>query len=72
MTPIEAAACNEAMTDVMGKLPGDLWIIDQKNQNARRMPQRSHRGDICKRYPRLRSCRRRAGVGDRVHVCGAG
>lgn len=30
MTPIEAAACNEAMTDVMGKLPGDLWIIDQK------------------------------------------
>lgn len=30
MTPIEAAACNEAMMDVMDKLPGDLWIIDQK------------------------------------------
>ena len=30
MTPIEAAACNEAMTDVLGKLPEDLWIIDQK------------------------------------------
>ena len=30
MTPIEMAACNEAMMDVMGKLPGDLWIIDQK------------------------------------------
>lgn len=30
MTPIEAAARNEAMMDVMDKLPGDLWIIDQK------------------------------------------
>ena len=30
MTPIEMAACNKAMTDVMGKLPGTLWIIDQK------------------------------------------
>lgn len=30
MTPIEMAACNEAMADVMGKLPGDLWIVDQK------------------------------------------
>lgn len=30
MTPIEMAACNEAMIDVMNKLPEDLWIIDQK------------------------------------------
>lgn len=30
MTPIEMAARNEAMTDVMGKLPGDLWIINQR------------------------------------------
>lgn len=30
MTPIEAAARNEAMMDVMDKLPGDLWIIGQK------------------------------------------
>ena len=30
MTPIEAAACYEAMSDVMGMLPGDIWIIDKK------------------------------------------
>lgn len=30
MTPIEMAACNEAMIDVIGKLPEGLWIIDQK------------------------------------------
>lgn len=30
MTPIEMAACNEAMIDVIGRLPEDLWIIDQK------------------------------------------
>lgn len=32
MTPIEMAACNEAMIDVMGKLPEDLWIIAQRIQ----------------------------------------
>lgn len=29
MTPIEVAACNEAMIDVIGRLPEDLWIIGQ-------------------------------------------
>lgn len=30
MTTAEAAACNEAMNDVLGKLPKDLWVIDQR------------------------------------------
>ena len=30
MTPIEMAACNKAMMDVMDKLPGDLWILNQR------------------------------------------
>lgn len=32
MTTIEMAACNEAMIDVMDKLPEDLWIIAQRIQ----------------------------------------
>lgn len=32
MTPIEMAACNEAMIDVMNKLPEDLGIIAQRIQ----------------------------------------
>lgn len=30
MTTIEMAACNEAMIDVLDKLPEDLWIIAQR------------------------------------------
>lgn len=32
MTAIEMAACNEAMINVMGKLPEDLWILAQRIQ----------------------------------------
>ena len=32
MTPIEMRACNEAMIDVIGRLPEDLWIIAQRIQ----------------------------------------
>jgi len=29
MTTAEVAACNEAMNDVLDKLPEDLWILSQ-------------------------------------------
>lgn len=32
MTVIEMAACNEAMINVLDKLPEDLWIIAQRIQ----------------------------------------
>lgn len=32
MTTIEMAACNEAMINVLDKLPEDLWIIAQRIQ----------------------------------------
>ncbi len=30
MTTVEMAACNEAMIDILDKLPEDLWIIAQR------------------------------------------
>ena len=31
MTTVEMAACNEAMIDILDKLPEDLWIIAQES-----------------------------------------